>query len=110
MGRDPDVQLLKPRLHGFFDFTHGLPILWDVFDIDSHSEKLILVKGTPIEPAPAHRHRVRAGSAKALHEFIIRLEELLLLDGAAIVKKQREKDFEPDHAQPLPQHRWPVDS
>ena len=35
MGCDPDVQLLKANLQGFFEVAHGLPILRAILDVNT---------------------------------------------------------------------------
>jgi hypothetical protein len=46
---------------------------------------LILVNGALVDPAAANDHRVRAGRAEGLHQFVIGLQEFLALNGSAVV-------------------------
>src|SRR5208283_348655 len=106
MGCDPDVQLLKANLQGFFEVAHGLPILRAILNVNTRAEELIVIQGALVEPEPTNDHGVRAHRPEQADQLVISLDEFLPLDGPTVVREQREQDFESDHEPPSLRHPW----
>ena len=85
IGSDPDIFLLKSLLQYFFIGTEEFPVRWEVFSIHAHSYQFIFVKCTLIHPPSTHQYGIRAGSTELRHQFLVGLQELLLLNRAAII-------------------------
>src|SRR2546426_4436062 len=84
-GSDPDIFLLKSLLQHFFIGTEEFPVRREVFSIHAHSKQCVFVKCALIHLPSTHQHGIRAGRTELCYQFLVGLQELLLLKRAAII-------------------------
>ncbi len=99
MRRYPDVDLFKPLLQQLLCIPHFPPVQGSVLGIDADADQLVAEFGAAVGPSPADDYGIGAGCAEGVNQLVIRYNEFLALDPAAVVIEKREQNFEPDHLQ-----------